>query len=163
MPDSERRFSSTTPPTELARAIRASHPDAWEALDLLSRLAMSGDADVREILNHIDQDVELGLIRLPAYPEAVPAEADPNLAFLLIHPILALKTKIRQVLVGLDHTPPPFTSTVEEFPNLPPYRAYIALVRGGQFPPPTIDWFSDDPFGLQKPPQLGDRPEHHDY
>ena len=62
-------------------------------------------------------------------------------------PFLAIKTKIKQV-------------RDKEFPTLSLYDAYVALVRGGQLPPPSIDWHHDDPLGLKNPPKLGDIPEH---
>lgn len=154
-------FSPTTPAAELNRIIRSGHPHAWEALDILSRLAQSGDKGICHLLNQIDQDVQLGLIKMPPYPESEVDSVNVDQAFFLTHPILALRTKIKQVMVSLDHELPPHTSNIEDFPNLPLYEAYVTMVRGGQLPPPSIDWYPNGPLALRKSPQLGDRPEHH--
>ncbi len=154
-------FSSTTPPQELNRAIRSGDPDAWAALEVLSLMAMSGNPEVEKLVNQIDQDVKFGLLKMPPFPEATTYEDDTDLSFFLFHPLLAIRIKMKQIMVGLDHELPPHTSTIEEFPTLSLYNAYIAMVRGGQLPPPSIDWHHDDPLGLKKPPKLGDIPEHH--
>ena len=154
-------FSSTTPPQELNRAIRSGDPDAWGALEALSLLAMSGDPEIQRLVNQIDQDVRLGLLKMPPFPETTTAPDDTNVSFFLFHPLLAIRVKMKQIMIGLDHELSPHTSTIEGFTNLPLYEAYIAMVRGGQLPPPSIDWHYDDPLGINKPPKLGDIPEHH--
>ena len=141
-------FSSTTPPSELNRAIRSGDPGAWEALELLSLLAMSEDPEAQGLVKQIDQDVQLGLLKMPPFPETTAAPDDIDISFFLFHPLLAIKTKIKQV-------------RDKEFPTLSLYDAYVALVRGEQLPPPSIDWHHDDPLGLKNPPKLGDIPEHH--
>ncbi|MBI2310575.1 hypothetical protein HYU90_01990 [Candidatus Collierbacteria bacterium] len=141
-------FSSTTPPQELNRAIRSGDPDAWNALEVLSLMAMSGNSEVQRLVNQIDQDVRLGIIKMPPFPETTTYEDDTDLSFFLFHPLLAIKTKIKQV-------------KDKEFPTLPLYEAYVAMVREGQLPPPSIDWHRNDPLGINKPPKLGDIPEHH--
>lgn len=125
-------FSSTTPPQELNRAIRSGDPDAWGALEVLSLMAMSGDPEVQRLVNQIDQDVQLGLLKMPPFPETTTYEDDTDLSFILFHPLLAIRIKMKQIMVGLDHELPPYTSTIEEFPSLPLYKAYDAMVRAEQ-------------------------------
>lgn len=148
-------------PQELNRAIRSGDPDAWGALEALSLLAMSGDPEVQRLVNQIDQDVQLGLLKMPPFPETATSQDDTDFSFFLSNPLLAIRIKMKQIIVGLDHELPPHTSTIEEFPTLSLYNAYIAMIRGGQLPPPSIDWHINDPLGLKKPPKLGDIPEHH--
>ena len=114
---------------------------------------MSGDPEIQRLVNQIDQDVRLGLLKMPPFPETTTAPDDTNVSFFLFHPLLAIRVKMKQIMVGLDHELSPHTSTIEGFPNLPLYQAYIAMVRGGQLPPPSIDWHYDDPLGINKASQ----------
>lgn len=152
-------FSSTTPPQELNRAIRSGDPDAWSALEALSHMAMSGSPEVQRLVNQIDQDVQLGLLKMPPFPKTTIYEDDTDLSFILFHPLLAIRIKMKQIMVGLDQELPPHTSTIEEFPTLILWEAYAAMSRAGQFGP--ISWHPDDAYGLKHPPKLGDIPEHH--
>lgn len=86
------------------------------ALEKLSGMAMGGDEQARERISQIEELVEEGGL---IFTEAVDSRANfKDVLFVATHPILSLRTRLRQVCVAIERGAPPFGSTIEDFPDL---------------------------------------------
>lgn len=81
----------------------------------------------------------------------------PNWLFAVAHPVQALRTKVRQVEVAIEHAQPPRGSSIEEFPKMNLASASESLGREQM-----KDWPERDvDLMLQgRLPRPGSHPEH---
>lgn len=98
------------------KVIEAAEAGDLQAIHEVSLKALGGDKEAQEIINRIDSQVRNGELEII---EGNIIRQVSDVGFILRHPRLALRTKIRQELVGLEHALPPHTSTVEDFCTLP--------------------------------------------
>lgn len=124
--------------------------NSLEALTELSGIAMGSSHPLaQELVEKIDDKVSSGELALSAQ---APNKDKPSFlyeaAYVVTHPILSLRTKMRQDAVGLDLEAPPHTSTWEEFPELSISQAAKAIkeaepprIKGGV---PKAAWSESD-------------------
>ena len=107
--------------SELERIVRSGNSRSQRALAELSTLALGGYHDAQLIVDRLDNDISSRKLILP--PEADGVEQSysnllSNVIFALMHPIETVRAKARQVMVSVGYEDPPFTSTIEDFPDL---------------------------------------------
>jgi len=84
-----------------------------------------------------------------------------NVLFVVTHPALSLRAKIRQTAVAIEHQAPPHTSTFEEFTELPladAARAMMATKERGRVP--RSAWSKKDQQRMDEGKKPLGHPEH---
>ena len=84
-----------------------------------------------------------------------------DILFTLFHPVDALKARIKQIEVAIEHATPPPGSTIEDFPSLSVKEA-TELIKEKSSGVPLSAWPLRDQKLMSegKMPFLGDHPEH---
>lgn len=113
-----RRIESENGPSKID-VFNAALSGDQEAIEYISLQALGGNEGAKLVIGKIDEMVASGEIKIFNHKPGTKSESTPDIIFVIKHPILSLRTKVRQELVGLDWALPPGKSTIEEFPTLP--------------------------------------------
>jgi hypothetical protein len=119
-----------------------------EAFCLLSEYANGGDSNAQGFVRQIDETK----ISFKA-PETSKPRQNSNLIEILVHPMRAIRTKMRQLEVGCDMAAAPIGSNQEDFPELSLQKAaQLMEQKGGGVQ--LEDWSKRDQEKLKR----GERP-----